>query len=78
MVKGQAMTQTIPLEDASCEAGKECVPADGCEMFTRERQKLTLLTPGSDERNLENLQSLVCNKEEKKICCYQGKDFTLL
>ena len=49
----------------------ECVPADSCELFTTERHKLTLLTPGSDERKmlLEKLQSLVCNKQEKKTCC---------
>ena len=71
---------TVSTEDRPCEAGKECVPADSCEMFKAEREKLKSLSRGSDERKmlLEKLQSQVCNKEEKKICCYQGMDFTLL
>ena len=58
-------------EDDPCEAGKECVPGDSCEKFTAEKEKLAGLSLGSDERKmlLERLQSLVCNKEEKKVCC---------
>ena len=54
-----------------CEAWQECVPGDSCEKFTAEKEKLAGLSKGSDERKmlLERLQSLVCNKEEKKICC---------
>ena len=57
--------------DNPCEAGKECVPGDSCEMFTAEKLKLAGLSRGSDERKrlLERLRSLVCNKEEKKVCC---------
>ena len=54
-----------------CEAWQECVPGDSCEKFTAEKRKLAGLSRGSDERKmlLERLQSLVCNKEEKKVCC---------
>ena len=57
--------------DNRCDGGKECVPGDSCEKFTAEKQKLAGLSQGSDERKmlLERLQSLVCNREEKKICC---------
>ena len=59
------------MEDNSCEAGTECVPSDSCDFYTTAKVKLNNLSQGSEERKtlLKNLRSLVCNKEEKKICC---------
>ena len=58
-------------EDRPCEAGKDCVPAESCEVFKAEREKLNRLSRGSEQRKmlLEKLRSLVCNKQDKKICC---------
>ena len=58
-------------QDTPCGAGLQCVSAGKCPAFGRERAKLESLTRGSEERAklLEKLRSLVCNKQERNICC---------
>ena len=68
---GEETEKEISNEENRCEAGQDCVPADSCERFRAEKEKLNRLSQGSDQWKtlLEKLKSQVCNKEEKKICC---------
>jgi len=56
---------------STCAPEEECLKASECEFFTVEREKLNNLTKNSPEwrRQLTKLKSLVCNVEERKICC---------
>ena len=58
-------------QDKPCGAGLQCISAGSCPSFARDRVQLETLSRGSQERArlLQKLRSLVCNKEERKICC---------
>ena len=58
-------------QDTPCGAGLQCVSAGSCPSFDTERARLDTLTRGSQEwqRLLKKLRSLVCNKEERNVCC---------
>ena len=51
-----------------------CVPREECNGFLIAQDRLNKLNKGTAERAelLEDLKGLVCNKEERKVCC-EGK-----
>merc|ERR1712154_275371 len=61
----------VPGQDTPCEVGLQCVRHSSCQSFIRDRDLLTSLDRKSPERArlLNKLKSLVCNKDERKVCC---------
>ena len=48
-----------------------CLPQDECTSFQAEKEKLNKLDRSSPERAelLKTLQEMVCNSQEKRVCC---------
>ena len=66
------LIQLLHVTHNECpEAAHECVPMNNCTAFLEERDRLKTLSPGTEEYNelFENAEKLVCNKEEKGVCC---------
>ena len=57
--------------DKPCSRGFECVKKDECEHYNVQIQRSKEVTKRSKEWNdiIQSLKSLICNKEDKKICC---------
>ena len=49
----------------------ECVVQQNCTSFLEEKEKLAALSSGTEEYKtlFESLESQVCNKEDKGVCC---------
>ena len=57
------VSQILGQQSGECEEGYECVPADDCEVFKNDREKLKTLEKDSSEYKvlLRSLKNLVCN-----------------
>merc|ERR1712179_671387 len=62
---------TYSQRDETCPRDHECVKRGECEFFKSEIQRSKKFTRGSDAWNdiILPLKSLICNQEDKKICC---------
>ena len=65
------VTCTNSQRDKTCDSDYECVKRGECEYFNSEIQRSKQLTRGSDAWNdiIQPLKSLICNQQDKKICC---------
>ena len=65
------MVSLVWGQDRPCGAGQRCVSGAQCESFTAEKLEFTSLALGSQERGRQRdkLRSLVCNNQERKVCC---------
>ena len=66
------LIQLLNVTHNECpEVAQECVPMNNCTAFLEERDRLMTLTPGTEEYTqlFEDVEKLVCNKEEKGVCC---------
>ena len=63
---------------SSCGPGEECLEARSCQFYTVEREKLNTLRSGSADwtRQLKKLKDLVCNPQERKVCCQKTSTST--
>ena len=54
-----------------CDGGWQCKPREECPIFLEKQSQLKALRPQTTERRdlIALLKSLVCNKEEKRVCC---------
>ena len=62
----------LPVTHNECpSAAYECVLQQNCTSFIEEKEKLAALTSGTEEYKtlFASLQSEICNKEEKGVCC---------
>ena len=70
--------ETQQQKDSGCDAGYECVPSSDCTIYQLEQQNLKSMQANSNEyrKLLSRLQSLICNKRLRKICCKRGNPST--
>ena len=62
----------LPVTHNECpSAAYECVLQQNCTSFIEEKEKLAALSSGTEEYKtlFASLQSEICNKEEKGVCC---------
>ena len=57
--------------DRECAGSLECLDRSDCASFQEKSDRLKTLESGSEERNdlLNELKSLVCNKNKQRVCC---------
>ena len=67
------MASSAYAEDLTCQTGtkNECVKADLCPQFVKDREKSKSFARGSTlyKNLISRLKRHICNKVEKKICC---------
>ena len=62
--------------DEQCSPGEECLPEKDCSSYQKERANLNELTKGSPayDEQLNLLRGMVCNGDERKVCCSPDPD----
>ena len=55
----------------TCKPGYECIQNGKCNSYQKELKRSKKFGQESQAKKsiIENLKSLVCNKEERKVCC---------
>ena len=63
------------LTDGECQEGWKCRSREDCPEFQAEQESLKSLISYSAEwlKLVSKLRNLVCNKEEKRVCCKKDK-----
>ena len=60
-------------EDSRCEEDRECIPSEKCPEYNSDRERLQSYSKDGKTNDYENLklqlQNLVCNRQQRKICC---------
>ena len=62
---------SVSEAQSTCGVGEECVAAGDCKFYTEEREQLNKFRPNTADwrRQLNKLKSLVCNAQDRKVCC---------